>query len=638
MKSTERQLKILNLLLKRDDYITAKEISLTYDVSTKTIYNDILSINELLKSSNLSIESLPRHGVKIIGSVEDKLAYLDHNFTAVSEVSSSSRIEQLMKLLVDQQKQLTYEYMSGIFYVSTSSIRNDIDKLMVFLSDTNAKLLSDARGTRVVASEIDIQNILKKYVIYNVYNNNITSKNNLVDYYLQRLINKEEVAVARDILNYVYGNNIISDYYKDNFSISLTILIHRLISGHHIDAANISKLDYMDLYLFAVEIVNAIRTKINIKFYDDDVKYLSSIMFAYGVRPKISKEIPKEHTNSVKLVINKMSSILNTNLNYDIKLYNSLMYHFTPMIYRLKNGISIRNPLLEDIKKEYSVIFRLTWYVMLDVEDEYKIEFNDDEISFIAIYFQIAMDRIDKIYNILIVCPIGFSTSELIYNKIKRIFNSSDIIRVISLKELEDINLDSIDIIVSSVKLNFNSFKIFYVSPLVTKEEMNAISNYYINLVGGGNINNTIDFSKQLSDVIQYFDSDLVYKNLTFDNKVDLIHFVSNELVKKEYVLASFEKNIIDREALGKTSLSTGVAIPHAMPQSVLLTKIVCVTLKNEINWDGQKVKLVILLAINEKDVCKVREMFTSIYSVVKTKEYVDAFISMVNNDLFDDK
>ncbi|MGL6299689.1 PRD domain-containing protein [Streptococcus iniae] len=100
--------------------------------------------------------------------------------------------------------------------------------------------------------------------------------------------------------------------------------------------------------------------------------------------------------------------------------------HMRPMIYRLKNKITIENQTTEEIKKRYSILFNIVWLASKIVTDSYHIDFLDSEIAFLTIYFQIAVEKIEKPLEIVIVCPHGLATSELIFNTLRRLISPYD--------------------------------------------------------------------------------------------------------------------------------------------------------------------------------------------------------------------
>lgn len=67
------------------------------------------------------------------------------------------------------------------------------------------------------------------------------------------------------------------------------------------------------------------------------------------------------------------------------------------MIYRLNNNIRLQNPLIKEIKKQYSVMFNITWFVLVDLESKLNIHIPEDEIGFIMVHFQSALERHEDI-------------------------------------------------------------------------------------------------------------------------------------------------------------------------------------------------------------------------------------------------
>ncbi|MEG1733156.1 MAG: HTH domain-containing protein, partial [Longicatena sp.] len=69
----KRVMKIVDVLLKQDSYITIDDISLQLKVSNKTIRNDLLLVAEWLNGNNLQLIKKTGVGIKIDGSKNDKL-------------------------------------------------------------------------------------------------------------------------------------------------------------------------------------------------------------------------------------------------------------------------------------------------------------------------------------------------------------------------------------------------------------------------------------------------------------------------------------------------------------------------------------------------------------------------------------
>lgn len=105
-------------------------------------------------------------------------------------------------------------------------------------------------------------------------------------------------------------------------------------------------------------------------------------------------------------------------------------------------------------------------------------------------------------------------------------------------------------------------------------------------------------------------DEKLVFINLDFENKEDVLNFLSTKLLENDYVKPGYPQAIIDREELyptGLPSLGVNIAIPHADNDLVFKTTIAIGVLKDSVEFCSMEnrekklnVQIVIMLAIKE--------------------------------------
>ena len=73
----KRIMKIVDVLLKQDSYITIDKISEELAVSNKTIRNDLQIVDQYLEENHLRLIKKTGVGIRIEGSVNDKLHILE---------------------------------------------------------------------------------------------------------------------------------------------------------------------------------------------------------------------------------------------------------------------------------------------------------------------------------------------------------------------------------------------------------------------------------------------------------------------------------------------------------------------------------------------------------------------------------
>ncbi|VIG15383.1 PTS operon transcription antiterminator [Clostridioides difficile] len=119
-------------------------------------------------------------------------------------------------------------------------------------------------------------------------------------------------------------------------------------------------------------------------------------------------------------------------------------------------------------------------------------------------------------------------------------------------------------------------------------------------------INNLID-TNQISETNKKYElSDLIHKedifvDLQVKSKEEVLKYMSKKLREKGYVTKNFYKKVVERDNLFPTELSDEIAIPHTDGIDVIRPAISIAILKNPIVWSKNKVKIILLLAVDQK-------------------------------------
>ena len=144
----------------------------------------------------------------------------------------------------------------------------------------------------------------------------------------------------------------------------------------------------IDTYLIANELVANIAEKAEFDYYEEDVSYINRQLVGYGV--KLTAKEPESYEKyavTIHKILKSMSEIMQVDFLEDHQLAERFTSHFIPMIYRLKMGIVITNPLVEEIRNQYAITFSATWYALANVEEKLGVHFNDEEVALVAMYF-----------------------------------------------------------------------------------------------------------------------------------------------------------------------------------------------------------------------------------------------------------
>ncbi len=173
-------------------------------------------------------------------------------------------------------------------------------------------------------------------------------------------------------------------------------------------------------------------------------------------------------------IISLCSKVFPIKFSFNCELYRALLLHLRPMINRVRYKIFIKNPILDEVKAEFPELMILLKLLMVKLELKYNLStISEDEIAYLTVYFQSAIEEDFNKKSVVIVCSSGVGTSHLLERRIKKFFPEWHIVDVVSAKQLETVlSLKDVDLVIATVNLKLDINKpIAYVSALFNKAD-----------------------------------------------------------------------------------------------------------------------------------------------------------------------
>lgn len=527
---------------------------------------------------------------------------------------SQRRIKILLKLLDGEH--LSYQQLSEEYFVSRSSIANDIAAIRKIFGKEQLKLSFDNSGTFFEGSEVQVQRILKRVILEDVaqaFKNQVLNKKLFYEVNTQLKLAIEEKQIE------------LSDSYLENIVVSITLLIQRSRAGFEI--RNISHNQFGKIFLefnqypLIVELLQELENNNVYVFSQAELQYLTHLIVASGLKLFVRADIiPKKFRIQVQQLIKTISDGLQNDLTQDAILEENLTVHLYQLIIRLEAQSNVVNPLIEEIKSMYPIVYGVVWFGLNDFSKPYGISLTDDEIGFVTIHFQAAIERKRKLNKILFVCPNGIGSSLFVSAKIRRILPNIDSIETASSESLEHMDLTDVDFIVSTVDLPPQKRTVVRVSPMVTPRDMKRIMNQYIDIVIEKDVTErvNVDIPTNIKDKISqniYFEN-LKTKQAAIDFLFEKQNFTSRD---KQKVL---KDAVWEREKLQSTYLDNGFALPHGNPKLVEETNVSILILDKSIDWGLEKVDVIVLLLISQEDTKQVEAIMELVMRGIENKDW----------------
>ena len=99
--------------------------------------------------------------------------------------------------------------------------------------------------------------------------------------------------------------------------------------------------------------------------------------------------------------------------------------HLKPAINRHTFGMTVRNPMLEDIKNNYPLAFEAGIIAAMALDETFGVTIDENEVAYLALHIGAAIERkkaTNKPKQCYIVCASGVGSAQLIKYRIKRLF------------------------------------------------------------------------------------------------------------------------------------------------------------------------------------------------------------------------
>ena len=632
-----RQIFLLEFLLKQHEYLSANQLAEKYGVSTKTVYQDIDKLNDFFDEGELKsrIVKVPRKGIKLSANEERKkihsLLLVNKHESGVQDFSPEYRESELIKRLFINQEDLDIYDFAEEMYVTESTVHRDIDKLEKNLGQFDLKIRIKHDQLFVDGDEWNIRKALQSYVIQA---QSLGRKEKIERFFSEKDIEICYEAISR--LSQKYHHQFSEEY-------SCLLLVECLVFKKRTEHNNcltertsnsINDLNHLEVYFFSGELLESIINKSFSEISPYEIEAMAYSLLAYGFSIQSADYIQNiEH--QVNELINKVSNLLSLDLSKDNHLKLMLSNHISKMIFRLRNQIYITNPALEEIKKQYSSLFNVIWIAIRGLSKYYEINISNEELAFIVIHFQLAIEKIVKPLNIVVICQNGIATSELIMSKLHKIFDSDAKITNINARELDFYDLSNIDLIISTIALPEVTVPVIEVSPILTKDEIESIRSFYSEHMTDNYtlMRTSLDGRKFNLESLQTLIKKPHLIRETMKSKKECLEKMIKECDSSNRKNKEFKESILERETLGSTSVYTGVALPHCDPRFVEQSELIVMTLEKPINWGKNNVKLIILIAVAENDIPIFKDSLIALYSVIENQELMNELVQLENGD-----
>lgn len=663
MNLKNRNLKLLRLLMQSDEPITIRDISSYLNVSKRTVQYDLNQLDEWLIENGIGkLTRKPNCGIylekKYRGKIVEKLSAI--NFY-IYQLAPEERKKLIIAELMRAKGYVKLKNLAEKMFVSRNTIVSDLSEVKEFLKKFNLEIKFERkRGIKLIGEEKDLRRALVEIISDNLSLEELVDIINChkthngiepsIDSQLQMFLKDIDISFIKQCIEEAESqlDKELSDFAFSSLIIHIAIAIKRISLGREIlmPKDKLKRLMVEKEFLIALQISEKLERHFGIKIPIEEVGYITLHLLG----GKVTRPSQEDEGNWVELslitskLIEHVGRLINLDLSYDELLFNGLKEHLKPALYRIRNGLSIRNPLLDEIKSEYAEIFYAVKEACNQMKDEFQNCVVDEEIAYLTMHFGAAIERRRNIKKVkaVIVCGSGIGTARLLASRIKLEFENIMISKITSYHSLKEEDLKD-NIIISTIPLYFENAPCIHISPLLNENDKKNLLNFLSRINLPQSVPEALSLDELLSIIRKncYIAKyrDLVKSLTDFFDKYDIkitnysqieeaLKPVLKDVLKEENILLNVEvkdwqeaidvggnillKNgYIEKEYINamKDAVKTlgpyiviapGIAMPHARPEmGVKKVGMSLITLSKPVyfgNPENDPVKIVVCL------------------------------------------
>lgn len=618
---------IIQQLLTSTELQTSSELAIALQVSSKTIRNDIKELNELLNKNMARIESYRGKGYRISVNDEDEFKRFLQAITEVNHqvvpTEPDDRIQFLIHKLLLQASYIKMDILADELFISRSTLQGDLKRVLEILKRYSLDLDHKPNyGIKVIGNEMQIRFCISEYVFNQ--RQNITDQDSD---WLEILPKDEIESIRHSILTKLRKyKTTITDVSLHNLITHIVISCKRIRERYVVEIyqEELNQIVEKKEYTIAKEIVEEIERKLKISFPVNEVAYLAiHLQGTKMANPEQEIEEAQSVINQdvqqlTNEILSRIDEVYALNLVEDKKLLLALSLHLQPAINRYRYNMNLRNPMLQEIKAKYPFSFEVALTGAEIINEKINISINENEIGYMALHIQVALERQKKKTtnkkHCLIVCASGMGTAQLLLHKLEDQF--SDHLSIMGTTEYYNLYkqpIANLDFIISTVPIPDKlPIPVIQVSALLGDEDVTKINK---------RVHNDIEV------IEKYTRESFTYLKMDFSTKEEVIQFIGKELFEAGMVNAGFIASVLEREKFSPTSFGNLAAIPHPLQPQADETFWSIVTLKEPIQWGGKPVQLINLLNINRNQQDSLKPMYDVLIKLLDNRDLVQKLL-----------
>ncbi|HBF4994428.1 TPA: transcription antiterminator [Clostridioides difficile] len=628
MKTSKKEL-FLNFIKTQHDWIDSSTLANYLNVSTRSIRK---YVNEINSNGEFILSSKKGYKVNLNNNCQTKV-------DSSENISPDNRLNLILKELIVNSNGINIFDLSEELFVSPATIEGDIVKANKFIGSYNLKIKQSKFLLKLIGNESAKRKLMSSIIFKE------TGSDFLSLFDVQKIYQEYNLTKLKENIIYILKkyNLFINEYAINNILLHLMITIDRIKKNNYIDSVEVVNYinNNVDINI-AKDISNFLESEYNITLTSAELYYLvfqltnKTTVLNYNQMDtkSLSNYIDEHFVKLTKKIIKNVYDLYLIDLS-DEEFVVKFTLHVKNLISRAKNNQVLRNQIPQKLKDSYPLIYDISVYICNQIQTLENVDIDEDEISYISLHVGSFFDR-QKLLEDKVLCalitPNYYDLQFKIVRDLEKRFNESiEIIQIFS--DTHNLDFDNkVDMVITTLPINDRCpIPFVYVNPYLNRKDYDNIQSKFIQIKDRKNI---LTVQNHLE---MYFSESLFMKNIYLDSAKDYIKFMGNILYENKYVKPNYIDDVLIREKMSSTAFNNNVAIPHSMKMDALKTGVCLIVNDKPVKWGEEKVQIIAMIPINEKEKEKFNYIFESFIEIlsewnnVKELTKADNYSSFMN-------
>jgi mannitol operon transcriptional antiterminator len=499
-----REIRLIEVLLRHPEGLTVGDLAGRLEVSARTVHRDLPSASSFLAARDLTLVRRAGQGVKVEGPSRTREKALNTlREVRASALAPEERQLLLLGTLLGSSEPIKLRALASRVRSSVGTVGRDLDEVEGWLSAFGLSLLRKrGYGVEVLGSEEDRRRAMSHLILRHLDEGEFLSFGegpdarpagatdpvaNHAPGRLVGMVDEDRLRAVRAMTRDAVAGlpYAIADSAFVSLSVHVAVMVERLLRGARLETGEEDprRLRQTVEYGHARALARAIEGRFGLDVPEREIAYVTRHLLGASLMQdnhldRYFESSDLEVASRVKALIHYVSEQTGVNLTGDSSLYTGLLAHTDRAVHRLREGLRVSNPLLSEIKEDYPALFDLVDRGMKKVFAGDKVP--EEEVAFVAMHFGAALDREQGSFpsSVLIICPSGIGSSRMLAARLENAFPQIQRFHNASFFDLERLDPDGFDLVVSTVPLHIPEESYVQVKPLLSEDEIDRIRDH----------------------------------------------------------------------------------------------------------------------------------------------------------------